>query len=127
MQVMKGTGRGEVCANDIGLIFCTTVRKTAEKYAYWNDSGEIVTFDLPDTLRIADLNDAATARELVEYIIATSPHDYDADAYVAELVDDDGSSEIGIMDDPEMRQAVADLGYDGATQSGHYAIFAEAL
>ncbi len=127
MQLMKGTGRGKVEANDIGLIFCTTVKSTAEKYANWNDHGEVVTFGVSDSLNIADLNDEATARRIVERLAASSPHDYDVDVYVAELVNDNGSSEIEIMDDPEFRQAVAELGYDGATQGGQYALFAEAL
>lgn len=127
MQLMKGTGRGKVEANDIGLIFCTTVKATAEKYAYWNDRGEVVTFEVRDDLNIADLNDETTARRIVERLAASSPHDYDVDTYVAELVNDNGSSEIEIMDDPEFRQAVAELGYDGACQGGQYALFAEAL
>lgn len=127
MQVMKGTGRGAVEANDIGLIFCTTIRATAEKYAYWNDTGEVVSFELPDTLHIADLHDETTARRIVEHLNKFAEYPVDEDAYVSELVNSDGSDEITIMDDHEFRRAVGELGYDGATQGGHYAIFAEAL
>lgn len=126
MQLMKGTSRGGIQGNDIGLLFCTTVRATAEKYTFWSD-GELVAFDVRDDLVIADLNDEKTARRIVNAIVAVSPYEYDADAYVAELIDNDGTDEIAIMDDPEFRQAVADLGYDGATQSGHYALFAACL
>ena len=126
MQLMKGTGRGRVEANDIGLIFCTTVKVTAEKYAFWGESGEIVTFDVRDDLNIADLNDEVTARKIVNELCIWEEV-LDEDAYVAELVANDGSDEITIMDDPKFRQAVAELGYDGATQGGHYALFAEAL
>lgn len=126
MQLMKGTGRGKVEANDIGLIFCTTIKATAEKYASWNDAGEVVVFDVRDNLNIADLNDEATARRIVnELCIWTTVED--EDLLVAELVENDGSDEITIMDDGHFRMAVAELGYDGATQGGHYALFAEVL
>lgn len=127
MQLMKGTGRGEITANDIGLIFCTTVKYTAEKYANWNDSGAVVTFDVRDDLNIADLNDEATARKIVNQLANFAEIDFDEDQYVVELVENDGTDEITIMDDAEFRRAVAELGYDGATQGGQYAIFAEAL
>lgn len=127
MQLMKGAARGGIEGNDIGLIFCTTHRATAEKYAFWNNTGEVITFEVRDDLRIADLNNEATAREIADFVIATSPYAYDFDSYVRDLVDNDGSDEITIMDDPEVLRAVADLGYDGAHQSGHYALFAESI
>lgn len=127
MELLKGTGRGKVEGNHIGLVFCTTRRATAEKYANWNDAGEVVTFDVRDDLNIADLNDEATARKIAQSIIAISPYDYNENAYVAELTENDGADEITIMDDPEVRRAVADLGYDGAMQGGQYALFAESL
>jgi hypothetical protein len=126
MQLLKGTGRGKVEANDIGLIFCTTVKSTAEKYAYWGSGGEVVTFDVRDDLNIADLNNEATARRIVSEL-ATWEAIEDEDAYVADLVNNNSGDEITIMDDPHFRMAVAELGYDGATQDGHYALFAEAL
>lgn len=128
MQLMKGTGRGKVEGNDIGLLFCTTRKATAEKYAYqWGTDGEIVTFDVRDDLNIADLNDEATARKIATYILETSQYDYDLEAYVAELVENDGTDEIAIMDDSEVCGAVVYFGYDGATQGGQYALFPEAL
>ena len=124
MRLLKGTGRGSVEPNDIGLIFCTTIRGTAEKYAAWGDSGEVVEFDA-NVEGVANLNDQATAEKIIDYISEYDSHyKNNRDALVEELTHN-GESEIAIMDDDTIRQAIADLGYTGATQDGHYALFSD--
>jgi hypothetical protein len=126
MKLLKGTARGGIEGNDIGLVFATTHRATAEHYAYRNATGEVVEFEVRDDLRIADLNDEATAQEIVN-CLATFSDVVDEGAYIAELVAGESGDEIAIMDDDDFRRAVAECGYEGAMQDGHYALFAEAL
>lgn len=122
MKLMKGTGRGGVQANDIGLIFATTHQGTAEKYAGWREGGDVVTFDV-DTSGVADLNDSAVAAKIIDRIAELDSFYADnREALIKEIVSG-GENEIGIMDDGDFRQAVYDLGYTGASQDGHYAFF----
>lgn len=122
MKLMKGTGRGSVQANDIGLIFATTHQETADKYAGWREGGDVVYFEA-DTTGVADLNSPDVAAKIIDRIAESDPYYADnRDALIDEMVLG-GEDEIGIMDDGDFRQAVFDLGYTGATQDGHYAIF----
>ncbi len=122
MKLMKGTGRGDVSGNDIELIFATTERRTAEKYANWRNAGRIAHFDV-DVDGVANLNDQNTAAKIVDRIAETDTYYADnRNALIDELVNG-GENEIGIMDDGDFRQAVYDLGYTGAAQDGHYALF----
>jgi hypothetical protein len=120
----KGLGRsGQLRENCIGLVFATTDMAVAEYYAEWGRGiSGVATFELAADARIANLNDPATAREIVNQMLNFVGYELDVDAMVDELVNNDGSDHITIMDDFDFHRAVFERNYDGAMQSGHYAI-----
>lgn len=138
IRLMKGMYRaaeavnGVPTPNDQGMVFATTDAATAERYS----SGHILEFVLSGSAAIADLNDPETVREIAQRIV-----DYDCGAWGGEDLSDESTFEafvaelsrggydcgntigdLGIMDDLGFAQAVAECGYDAATQDGHYCV-----
>lgn len=134
-RARQGHQAGVPLPNDQGVIFATTDRRVAERYAngFGGHGGEavVLTFRLLAGARVLNLADAEQVEALAEEIAAVGRwlgadlDDPDTRAaFVAETIAhaDEASAEGGLMDDPGVIEAVANLGYDAVTDGATHVI-----